>query len=69
MEGGSRYLFSFHDNCVGITPAEGRRLKSQGEPYICPFCTTVPSLPPFSPSNAPNFTWGPSSISGSAFCE
>ena len=69
IRGRNVFTGSYHGNCVGITPAEGRRLESQGEPFICPFCTTVPSLPPFSPSNAPNFMWGPSSISGSAFCK
>ena len=66
---GEKCFHWYHGSCVGITPAEGRRLENQGEPFICPFCTTVPCLPPFSASNAPNFTWGSSSISGSAFCE
>ena len=38
---------------MGITPTEGRRLECQGEPFICPFCTTTPCLPSYSPSNAP----------------
>ena len=59
----------YHGDCVGITPTEGRRLESQGEPFICPFCATVPSLPPFTSANAPNFTWGSSTITGSIFCE
>ena len=40
-------------------PAEGRRMETQVEPFICPFCYTTPSLPPFSSVSAPNFTWCP----------
>ena len=66
---GEKCFHWYHGSCVGITPTEGRRLECQGEPFICPFCTTTPCLPSYSPSNAPNFTWGPSSISEVAFCE
>ena len=66
---GEKCFHWYHGSCVGITPTEGRRLECQGEPFICPFCTTTPCLPSYSPFNAPNFTWGPSSISGVAFCE
>ena len=44
-------------------------LESQGEPFICPFCTTAPCLSPFSASNARNFTCRSTTISGSTFCE
>ena len=44
-------------------------MESQGDPFICPFCTTVPCLPPFGASNVPNFTWGSTAITGPAFCE
>ena len=44
-------------------------MESQGDPFICPFCTTVPCLLPFSASNVPNFTWGSTVITGPAFCE
>ena len=59
----------YHGNCVGVTPAEGRRLESQGDPFICPLCASVPSLPPFDSASAPEFSWGPSAISGPIFCE
>ena len=59
----------YHGNCVGITPVEGRHMESQGDSFICPFCTTVPCLPPLSASNGPNFTWGSTAITGPAFCE
>ena len=64
---GEKCYHWYHGDCVGITPTEGRRLESQGETFICPFCATVPSLPPFTSANAPDFTWG-SSV-GSIFCE
>ena len=54
---------------VKVTPTEGRRLESQGEPFICPFCATVPSLPLFTSANAPDLTWGSSTITGSIFCK
>ena len=38
----------YHGSCVGIAPVNGRHLEIQGEPFICPFCTMVPCLPPFS---------------------
>ena len=44
-------------------------MESQGNPFNCPFCTTVPCLPPFNASNGPNFTWGSTAITGPAFCE
>ena len=59
----------YHGNCVGITPVDGRHMESQDDPFICPFCTTVPCLPPFSASNVPNFTWGSTAITGPTFCE
>ena len=65
---GDKCYHWYHGNCVGVTPAEGRRLESQGEPFICPFCTTVPSLPSFNSATAPDFTWG-SSVNGSDFCD
>ena len=65
---GDKCYHWYHDNCVGVTPAEGRHLESQGEPFICPFCTTVLSLPSFNSATAPEFTWG-SSVNGSDFCD
>ena len=41
---GEKCFHWYHGHCVGITPAEGRRLESQGEPFICPFCTTIDSI-------------------------
>ena len=57
----------YHGNCVVVTPAEDRRLESQGDPFICPLCASVPSLPPFDLASAPEFSWGPSAISGPIF--
>ena len=34
-------------------------METQVEPFICPFCYTTPSLPPFSSDSTPNFTWCP----------
>ena len=65
---GDKCYHWYHGNCVGVTPAEGRRLESQGEPFICPFCTIVPSLLSFNSVTAPDFTWG-SSVNGSDFCD
>ena len=66
---GEKCYHWYHGDCVGVTPTEGRHLESQGEPFICPFCATVPSLPPFTSANAPDFTWGSSTITGSILCE
>ena len=57
----------YHSSCVGITPVNDRHLESQGEPFVCPFCTTELCSTPFSASNAPNFTWGSTSISRLVF--
>ena len=59
----------YHGNCVGITPIDGRRTESQGDPrpFISPFCTTVPCLPPFSASSVPISPGGQPLLLGQLF--
>jgi len=56
----------YHGVCVGISPAEGRRMKSQGELFMCSSCSGLPALPCYTPANKKNFVWC-SSVDGDLF--
>jgi len=56
----------YHGICVGISPSEGRRMESQGEPFICSYCSGLPALPCYIPANKTSFVWN-SSVDGDLF--
>ena len=58
----------YHGTCVGISPSEGRRMESQGEPFMCSYCSGLPALPCYIPANKKNFIWS-SSVDGDMFSE
>ena len=58
----------YYGVCVGISPSEGRRMESQGEPFVYNYCSAPPALPCYTPANKRNFVWS-SSVDGDLFRE
>ena len=58
----------YHGTCVGISPSQGRHMESQGELFKCSYCSGLPALPCYTPTNKKSFIWS-SSVNGDLFSE